>query len=843
MPMQTATNPQTGERVVLVGQEWVPFTQTATGPNGEKAYLTKRGDKAEWLTEPPPPMTYPQKVGAALDTFAREVVNPAVGPYATAAAAGGALGAPFAGIGAAPGAALGVAALGAGDIGASLYNVGRGALGLMPVRTPSQIIREAYPENIMGEPTSRAAEAARTVAEFAVPAQAQARAARVATEALPVPGATRNVAEELARAPGAQTTQAAAGGLGLEAAREIGAESPYIEMGATLAGSMVPPALGQSMRVAGRGLYNIVEPVTETGANRVRARAYMDAFGNSSAKAQEAIDLLESGLTPEQVALQTNNSAFAALIGTARFANPQIRDLYAARDEAIQQSMATQLTAAKTAEAELATRLEAREMELGAAVPTPSQRRTGLTIARERRDIIAQRQRDVVEPAYRAAFDMASEPFSLAPVLDRARSIEGAALTQLQPSLAPKTTEILQQYRMLAPPRDPMSGLANMPPQAPIAPKVTLKGADAIIKAVNLDIAKLTRSTAPGADQTLGNLNSLRNSLEEAIRQGVSPEAYAAYKNALNVYQEQIAHPFKEGWIAKLKLRGKTQQPAMAPDTVVDEALKNGDAAIRFVSAFRDSKLAMDALENGILGKYRAAVVKGGRVNPQAHQNFMAKYRAQLGILDDAGMNVRVKLAEFGKRATGLEGRKAELADLRTFVEDAQRGLGDATPDVAAARLQRVTAEVPAVRKVVDDILASLANQRRFNNLVKEGREAGGGIKGVMAATDPDVPDLLYRPVTFGNFILSRLKGEIDAKMAAQIAVDLMYSNTAVNALAAAMQSERGRFGQYLFKPTPFAPALGVPALLPGVSNELAERAGPVRRDNFFLQNQNALAE
>ena len=50
MALQTATNPTTGERVVLVGDQWQPFTQSATNKQGVKAYLV--GDK--WLTDEGP---------------------------------------------------------------------------------------------------------------------------------------------------------------------------------------------------------------------------------------------------------------------------------------------------------------------------------------------------------------------------------------------------------------------------------------------------------------------------------------------------------------------------------------------------------------------------------------------------------------------------------------------------------------------------------------------------------------------------------------------------------------------------------------------------------------------
>jgi hypothetical protein len=50
MALQTATNPQTGERLALVGDAWQPIKQSATNKEGVKAYLI--GDS--WLTDEPP---------------------------------------------------------------------------------------------------------------------------------------------------------------------------------------------------------------------------------------------------------------------------------------------------------------------------------------------------------------------------------------------------------------------------------------------------------------------------------------------------------------------------------------------------------------------------------------------------------------------------------------------------------------------------------------------------------------------------------------------------------------------------------------------------------------------
>lgn len=51
MAIQTATNPQTGERIALIGGQWQPFTQSATNAQGQKAFLIG----GQWVVEPAPP--------------------------------------------------------------------------------------------------------------------------------------------------------------------------------------------------------------------------------------------------------------------------------------------------------------------------------------------------------------------------------------------------------------------------------------------------------------------------------------------------------------------------------------------------------------------------------------------------------------------------------------------------------------------------------------------------------------------------------------------------------------------------------------------------------------------
>ena len=69
MALQTATNPQTGERVALIGDQWQPIKESATNKEGVKAFLI--GDK--WLTDQPAPVEETRaNVSAEVPAWAKE---------------------------------------------------------------------------------------------------------------------------------------------------------------------------------------------------------------------------------------------------------------------------------------------------------------------------------------------------------------------------------------------------------------------------------------------------------------------------------------------------------------------------------------------------------------------------------------------------------------------------------------------------------------------------------------------------------------------------------------------------------------------------------------------------
>lgn len=161
MALETATNPNTGERVALVNGQWQPIAQTATNKEGKKAYLVGE----QWLTdeslpevtvtpdtmtvnEIPAPRNQPPAWAKDFPNLyqgaqtARQMLGPTI--EAGGAIAGGLFGAPAgpAGVvaGSATGYGLGAGALRQADI----------ALGNIPDMTPAQGLEAGTRDLLMG---------------------------------------------------------------------------------------------------------------------------------------------------------------------------------------------------------------------------------------------------------------------------------------------------------------------------------------------------------------------------------------------------------------------------------------------------------------------------------------------------------------------------------------------------------------------------------------------------------------------------------------------------------------------------------------------------------------------
>jgi hypothetical protein len=168
------------------------------------------------------------------------VTNRAILPYATAAGLGAAAGGiPTGGLGALPGAGAGVLALGAGDLGTVLYNLGASVFGGKPMQLPSETIRQGYESVGVGRrPQTPGQEVLFSAAEGAAGGLSGAGAFnQLARKA--APGVTRNVMQELGRGIGVQTAAGAGAAAAPTIGREYaGIENPLAQFGLSVAGGM-----------------------------------------------------------------------------------------------------------------------------------------------------------------------------------------------------------------------------------------------------------------------------------------------------------------------------------------------------------------------------------------------------------------------------------------------------------------------------------------------------------------------------------------------------------------------------------------------------------------------------
>jgi len=115
---------------------------------------------------------------------------------------------------------------------------------------------------------------------------------------------------------------------------------------------------------------------------------------------------------------------------------------------------------------------------------------------------------------------------------------------------------------------------------------------------------------------------------------------------------------------------------------------------------------------------------------------------------------------------------------IRSLIEEAQK----ARPANALGTTQRVadlTQGLPEVRAAVQKIQAEINQSTSFDKLAAKGVAAGGGVGSL--ATESAGPALasLSHSMSLVNFVMRRLKGLTDDKLAAQIGVELANSPSA----------------------------------------------------------------
>lgn len=207
--------------------------------------MAKNEPVPSWVLKPedtaaPPAAPAPAPEPGFLDTVGQYagVGTRALAPYTTAAVTGAAAGAPFAGVGAFPGAAGGVLTLGAADLGTTIYNLVAPRFGGERVPLPSETIRSGYEKVGIGRrPETATQQVFSDIIEGGVSGGGQALSARTLQNAAMSPR-VRNFMQFLGQNARGQT----GAGIGGAAAPSVAAnyfnvENPAALFGLSLAGS------------------------------------------------------------------------------------------------------------------------------------------------------------------------------------------------------------------------------------------------------------------------------------------------------------------------------------------------------------------------------------------------------------------------------------------------------------------------------------------------------------------------------------------------------------------------------------------------------------------------------
>jgi hypothetical protein len=449
---------------------------------------------------------------------------------------------------------------------------------------------------------------------------------------------------------------------------------------------------------------------------------------------------------------------------------------------------------------------------------------------------------NVVQPAYKAAFDAAGDSkIDVSKVVSEAERILGRKLSEFATETAPDTVRKLRSFAPKVPEAEAVQiGKAGFktakPPTPPRAnPEATLLQLDDVRKAINADIAAASTSNAPMAATTLKNLRDLHRAIDDAVKASdtLSDDAKGLYQNALDTYRTQYAPRFKEGINANLFKQTSLKETKIKPEDVVSKYFqpKGESEAKDFLRLFGKNADAMKIARTGIEDLYRREVTDAaGRVTTDSHASFMKKYAEPLKILDDAGMNITQRVGVVAKDA-------ARLAKIDELAKASGNKLGPPLPAgtnslAVEKRIGELTKGfTPDQLSHVNAVRNDLIREGDYQRLVKSGADAGADLKSLASKAGREMglplPNFISVPITIFNNLVKRLALRMDDKIALEIARELTNPAIAAEQIEAALKLQASRAAAT--PGTGTALSLGATRAL---GAEMSRRAEPAPRSN-----------
>lgn len=285
-----------------------------------------------------------------------------------------------------------------------------------------------------------------------------------------------------------------------------------------------------------------------------------------------------------------------------------------------------------------------------------------------------------ITPAYQRAMQAGGNAkVNIDSVVTEAERVLGRPLSSFDPATAPAIVRRILALRA-APEAPPFPSLAPPPLiaglQRPPPAAATLAELDDLRKAINSDVVAASRGTSTLAGVEVRNLLGLQRTIDGAIDASdtLPQQAKDLYKTAVGKYRDLYAPRFREGETARILKPAMFGEMRIEPSQVVQNYLKDEDAAKQFVRTFAGDPQAYAAMRDGIVERFRNAAVRDFKVDPAKAQEFLRANQAVFNIFERSGLNVR----------PALERMEAEALQVGTTLEGLKtlgRGFADKSPE------------------------------------------------------------------------------------------------------------------------------------------------------------------
>lgn len=375
-----------------------------------------------------------------------------------------------------------------------------------------------------------------------------------------------------------------------------------------------------------------------------------------------------------------------------------------------------------------AARLEKSLRDAGELAP-------GQTLAERAGKLRAETRAQVVEPAYRRAFEAAEGArIDVSPVLAEAERILGKPLTAFAPETAPSIVRELSRFAPKAPEAAPagagkISSRIMTRPEAPTGPATaSLEELDAVRKVINAEISAAARGTSTLSATEARNLSQLHKALDDSVASSttLSDDAKSLYASALDTYRTKFAPRFKEGATARLLQPSAFNETRLLPENAVGRYLSSEADAQQFVATFGGDAAARSAMGEGIESLFRSRVVDPvtKQIKPDAAAKFLADNQRALNVLEQNGVSVGPRLRAVEVEARRLEQGMNNVAALRTEFG------GDTAQDVMERLIKDPSRMKAALGRLDENGKAALAQSvsDRVTNML-QGGDAGKALK------------------------------------------------------------------------------------------------------------------